>query len=305
MWLITGASGFVGGHVLSALRDAGTPAKGLLRADVPAWSVEHLRGPLRGCGGVIHAASVVHRPSTPAEEYTRFNVEGTRALVEAARAEGVRRFIFISSIKVYGETPRGVIDERTPIAAEAHYARTKAEAEEIVLGAADLAPVVLRLCPVYGRGDKGNVRTMIRAISRRRFVLPGDGAARKSIVHASTVARVVRAATTSDATGVFVVADAPVPSVRALANEIASLLGRQRPFALPKPLLRGVADLVGRAAKLARIKTPISAELIDKANTDSVCDPALAERTFGVACTSDLRATLADEIAWLRTIERV
>lgn len=302
MWIVTGASGFVGGHLVESL---GAEARGMVRRDVPDWSVDQLRSAMRGAHGVIHAASVVHKPTTPAEEYTRFNVDGTRAIVDAARAEGVRKLIFVSSIKVYGETPPSPIDERTPLAAEAHYARTKAEAEHIVLEARDLSPVVLRLCPVYGRGDKGNVRTMIRAIQRRRFFLPGDGSTRKSIVHVSTVARVVKAATTSDATGVFVVADHPTPSLRELAETIADALGRRRPFGVPKPLLRGVAELAGRAAKLARLKTPVSGELIDKATTDSLCDPSFAERTFGVACASDLRATIADEIAWLRATRQL
>jgi UDP-glucose 4-epimerase len=300
--LVTGASGFVGGHVVAALAPS---AKPLYRRDIPEWSVEHLRPIVRGCDTVVHAASVVHRPSTPADEYTRFNVDGTRALVEAARAEGVRRFVFTSSIKVYGESPRSPIDERTPIEAEAHYAKTKAEAERIVLAAEDLTPIVLRLCPVYGRGDKGNVRTMIRAIAKRRFFVPGDGAAQKSIVHVSSVTDVVRAALASDATGVFVVADRTTPSVRELADTIADLLGRSRPFSIPQPLLRGVAGLVGRAAKLAGVKTPVSAELIDKATTSSICDPSLVERTLGVTCHVDLRDSIADEIAWLRGLRAI
>jgi nucleoside-diphosphate-sugar epimerase len=145
---------------------------------------------------------------------------------------------------------------------------------------------------------------MIRAISKRRFFVPGDGATRKSIVHASTVADVVRAATNSDATGVFVVADRPTPTLRELSDTIAELVGRRRPLSIPAPVLRGVAEIVGRAARVGRLATPISGQLIDKAMTDSVCDPSRAERTFGVRCESDLRATLAEEIAWLRAYER-
>ena len=302
MWIVTGASGFVGGEVLSALKGKASGARGLYRRDVPSWDVGHLRTALRGAEGVVHSASVVHKPGTAAEEYDRFNVEGTRALLEAARAEGLRRFVFLSSIKVHGETPSGVIDENAPIAAEAHYARTKAEAERLVLGATDLRPVVLRLCPVYGRGDKGNVRTMIRAIQRRRFFVPGDGSTRKSIVHVSTVAKVVEAVVSRGASGVFVVADRHAPSIRELSDAIAANLRRRRPVSIPKPLLRGAASLVGRAARLGGIATPISGELIDKAMTSSVCDPSRAERELGVSCSVDLDWALGDEIAWLRDV---
>lgn len=301
MVVVTGASGFVGGHVLSRLERDRTPARGLYRSQLTTWDEPNLRRVLEGATAVVHAASVVHKPGTPADEYDRFNVEGTRALLAASRAAGVRRFVFVSSIKVYGETPLGVIDEATPVAAEAHYARTKARAEELVLDARDLHPVVLRLCPVYGRGDKGNVRTMIRSIHRRRFFVPGDGATRKSIVHVSTVADVVCAVLEKPSEGVFVVADENAPSIRELSDAIAKQLGRRRPIGIPRAVLRTTASVVGRAARFARITTPISGELIDKAMTNSVCDPSRIERELGVSCRVDLDAMLADEIAWLRS----
>ncbi len=294
MWIVTGASGFVGRNVLAAL-----DAKGLSRAD---WEPLALARLLEGATGVVHAASVVHKPSTPADEYQRFNVEGTRALIEASRVAGVKRFVFVSSIKVHGESPSGIIDENTPVAAELDYAWTKAEAEKIVLAARDLNPIVLRLCPVYGRGDKGNVRTMIRAIARRRFFVPGDGATRKSIVHISTVADVVRAAArTPAASGVFIVADRQPPSIRELAVAIASELQRRRPISIPTPLVSVAADVAGRTARRLGIATTISAELIRKSQTSSVCDPSRAVRELGVTCHVDLRVSLRDEIAWLRS----
>jgi UDP-glucose 4-epimerase len=250
---------------------------------------------------VVHAASIVHRPGAPADEYVRFNVDGTRALLEAARAAGARRFVFISSIKVHGEDIRGVIDEKTPVSVDAHYAQTKAEAERLVLEATDLRPVVLRLCPVFGRGDRGNVRTVIRAVQRRRFVVPGDGSTRKSVVHVSTVAKIVRAIVDQNATGTFVVADRVAPSIRELADTIALALGRRRPVSVPLPLVRGVAEIIGRSARRLRISTPISAELIDKSTRDSVCDPSRVERELGVDTHVDLRWAIEDEIAWLRS----
>lgn len=304
MWIVTGASGFVGGHVLTTLGRS-IEARGLYRKDLATWDFDSLRRALEGAKGVVHAASLVHKPRTPAADYERFNVEGTRVLLEAARDVGVSRVVFISSIKVHGETPIGVIDDKTPRDAEAPYARTKADAEDLVLAADDLRPLVLRLCPVYGRGDKGNVRTMIRAISRRRFMVPGDGSTRKSIVHVSTVADVVRAAAETDATGVFVVADRRAPSIRELADAIAKGLGRARPISIPEPVLRGTASAIGWLARLAHVTTPISGQLIAKAMTSSVCDPSGVERELGVPCTVDLDWALSDEIAWLRELRAI
>lgn len=305
VWIVTGASGFVGSHVLRELREA-HDAAGLFRGAatdatarrVTDWTVSELTKALAGATGVVHAASVVHRPSTPPEEYVRFNVEGTRALVDAARAANVTRFVFLSSIKVHGEHV-SAIDEHTPIAPESDYAETKARAERIVLDATDLRPVVLRLCPVYGRGDKGNVRTMIRAIHRRRFVIPGDGSTRKSIVHATTVAKVARAVVADGGEGAFVVSDRQTPSIRELADVIASALGRRRPPSLPKPLVRTVAEVVGRVARRAGISTAISGALIGKSTTSSVCDPSAIAHTLGVDPHVDLEWAIADEVDWL------
>jgi nucleoside-diphosphate-sugar epimerase len=310
VWLVTGASGFVGSHVLGELARTGTDAIGLYRnggsrADprariVTRWDGPGLREAFAGIAGIIHSASVVHRPGAPADEYVRFNVEGTRALIEAARVSGVDRLVFVSSIKVHGDAPLGVIDETTPVAPDQPYSRTKAQAEQLVLEASDLRPAILRLCPVYGRGDKGNVRTIIRAVRRRRFFIPGDGNTRKSIVHVSSVAKAICAATAKDAQGVFVVADTHAPTVRELGNAVARILRRQRPIAIPTPLLRAAAAVAGGLAKAVGISTAVSAGLIDKAVTSTVCDPSRVERELGVTCHVDLEWALRDEIEWLR-----
>jgi UDP-glucose 4-epimerase len=305
MWIVTGASGFVGSHVVRELRRVGIDVVGVYRDGtdgrvVPRWEGSVLERALQGATGVVHAASVVHRATTPARDYIEFNVTGTRNLLHAARLAGVRRFVFLSTIKVYGESPRGVIDERTPVAADSDYSQTKVSAERLVMDARDLAPLILRLCPVYGRGDKGNVSTMIRAIWRRAFVIPGTGATKKSIVHASTVADVVRAAAMQTAVGAFVVADRQTPSVLSLATTIARLLGRPPPLAIPAPILLGAAAVIGTVARRLRVSTSISPELVRKAQLSSVCDPSCIERTFGVTCHADLESTLSDEIDWLR-----
>ncbi len=298
MWAITGATGFIGSHLMQEL---GVPTRAIDRRTLGSWTRENLRRALEGCTGVVHCAAIIHRPDTPAEAYERFNVGGTQALLDAARDASLQRVIMMGSIKVYGEAPRGTINEETLILADAPYAVTKARGEELVLRSGDLRPLVLRLCPVYGRGDKGNVRTMIRAIRRRRFFLPGDGSTRKSLVHVSTVTGAVRAGIERrDVTGVFVVADDPAPSLREIAEIIARHLGRPRPRGIPTYVLKSVAGVVGGAARRVGVKTVISADLIEKALTPTICDPSKARRELGIACSSDLDRTIRDEIEWLR-----
>ncbi len=315
--LVTGASGLVGAALLASFPGErariglvrpgreGRAREGLRFRTASSWSKAELERALAGVGAVVHAASVVHRPGASEAEYASFNVDATGRLVDAAKSAGVRRFVFVSTIKVYGEEPRaGVIDESTPVVGDSPYGRTKIEAERVVLGASsDSFPTaVLRLCPVFGRGDKSNVRAMIRAIARRRFVLPSGGRNRKSIVHLSTVTDVARAVIDSIATGVFVVADRDAPTMRELADTIASILHVSRPPSVPEPLVRLALGALERAFDLLGRKPPFTREQLRKLGEPTLCSPARAERELGVSCHVDLRGALIDEIAWLREI---
>jgi nucleoside-diphosphate-sugar epimerase len=312
---ITGANGFVGGRILALLSARGDPVVGIVREgrtlvdpslpkrDVAGWSTDVLTQALQGVKGVVHAASVVHRPGASPSEHEAFNVQGTRALIVAARAAGVRRIVFLSTIKVYGEEPTGLIDESTPVDRSSSYSSTKLDAERILLEATDEqgpSVAVLRLCPVYGAGDKGNVRRVVTAIARRRFAVPGDGTTRKSIVHVSTVAEVVARALQSNVSGVFVLSDRIAPSMRELSDTIARALGRRRPPSVPVPLALGIAGGLAAIAQLRGRETSVSPEIIRKSLRSTICSPAKLEQTFGVDCHVDLRDGLAEEIAWLR-----
>jgi nucleoside-diphosphate-sugar epimerase len=311
--LVTGATGFVGGYLALRLAAEGFTAIGLARSGaegpgrrvVRAWDEASLGEALRGVDVVVHAASVVHRPGAAMDEYRRFNVEGTRALAAAAKSQGVKRAVFLSSIKVHGEElPGGRIDETTPPSAEGGYAQTKVDAERILeenAAAGGPRVTILRLCPVFGRGDKGNVRRVITAIARRRFLLPGDGTTRKSIVHVSTIGDVVVAAIRKDKDGVFVVADREAPSMRELADTVASVVGARRPFSIPATALRAVAIPVEMAFRALGREPPVSRMLIAKSMLPSICVVDRTERELGVECHVDLRAAIADEVAWLRS----
>lgn len=314
--LVTGASGFVGSSLLASYPPdqprvglvrpgrAGSAGQGLSYRTIDTWSEASLTRAFEGVSTVVHSASVVHHPGATEAEYAKFNVEGTRALLRACKAAGVARLVFISTIKVYGEEPRAaVIDESTPVAFDSPYARTKIEAERLVLAAASEggpSAAVLRLCPVFGRGDKSNVQAMIRAIARRRFVLPGGGKNRKSIVHISSVTEAARAAVGSDRTGVFVVADAEAPTMRGLADTIAGVLGAPRPLAAPEPLVRGALFALETAFTALGRKAPFTREQLKKLLEPTVCSPARAQRELGVRAHVDLAEAIADEAQWLR-----
>jgi UDP-glucose 4-epimerase len=315
---VTGANGFVGNAIVRALAAAGEdpiallrpgakmPLRGLPGEDVPVrqrriegWTQAELARALEGADAVVHAASIIHRRGWPASEYVKFNVDGTNALVDAAAQAGAQQLVFISSAKVYGEEPQGVVDEDTPLHPDAPYSQTKLEGERIVLARAP-TPSILRLAPVYGRGDKGNVRTVLRSIERRVFFIPGDGSTRKTIVHVSTVADVVKRVLELRASGTWVVGDREAHSMRELADTCARALGRPRPRTVPAPVLYAIAKVADRAIALARRPPREVKGLVYKSMLTTIFSPRKAEAELGVSCHVDFEESIRDEVAWLR-----
>ena len=195
--LVTGGGGFLGGAVVDALLARGDDVTSLARGDYPALrerGVTTMRGDLadpasvrqavEGDGPVdvvFHVAAKAGIWGTDAD-FRRSNVDGTRVLLDACRAAGVRRFVFTSTPSVVhtgGDIVGG--DESLPYAThfDSAYPETKAEAERLVLAAngPDLATVALRPHLVWGPGDTQLVpRILDRArAGRLRFV--GDGSA--------------------------------------------------------------------------------------------------------------------------------
>lgn len=187
MLLITGANGFVGsavcrqamtlwGPVIGAVRTptalpAGVTPVAVSTMDARTVWIEHLRD----CSAVVHTAARVHvmdeSAADPLSEFRRVNVEGTLNLARQAAAAGVRRFIFVSSVKVNGE---GTDAERPFTAQQAPapldpYGISKMEAEQGLRQIAretGMEVVIVRPPLVYGPGVKANFAALMRAVQR-------------------------------------------------------------------------------------------------------------------------------------------
>ncbi len=189
--LVTGGGGFLGGAIVRLLRARGEDVRSFARGDYPVLrtlGVEQVRGDLadfeavargvEGCDLVFHVAAKAGIWG-PFEEYRRINVEGTRNVLEACRARGVRRLVYTSSPSVVfdGKDMEGV-DESVPYPAhfEAPYPATKAEAERLVLAAnrPDLATVALRPHLIWGPGDNHLVPRIIARARAGRLRRIGD-----------------------------------------------------------------------------------------------------------------------------------
>jgi len=171
---LTGSTGFIGRHLLSELPKRGYRIRVLLRrpADVPEGassavigdiaSPQNMAAALRGVDMVIHSAGLAHAMSgRPEDDYRAINTEGTIRLAQAAERAGVKRFVFLSSIRAQsGPVADGVLTEDMEPRPTDAYGRSKLEAEK---GLADLGLdwAALRPVLVYGPGMKGNMAELL------------------------------------------------------------------------------------------------------------------------------------------------
>jgi nucleoside-diphosphate-sugar epimerase len=189
--LVTGASGLMGGGVAAALVAAGLEVTTFQRRPSGVDGARDVRGSLddpaavsaavAGAEGVVHLAAKV-AISGPEAEYQAVNVEGTRALLAAARAAGVTRFVQVSSPSV-AHLGAALVGEGAGPASPEHargpYARTKAAAELIALAAdaPGFAVTAVRPHIVWGPGDTQLVERVVNRSHQGRMVVVGDGAA--------------------------------------------------------------------------------------------------------------------------------
>jgi nucleoside-diphosphate-sugar epimerase len=189
--LVTGASGFLGGAVAAAVRDAGHSVATFQRRPSGVVGAEDRLGSLTSAAdvaaavadtdAVVHLAAKVSLAGAPAE-FERVNVHGTRALLDAARTAGVARTVFVSSPSVAHAGTSIVGDDALPAdpaRARGDYARTKAQAEldALAADAPGFAVVAVRPHLVWGPGDPQLVGRIVDRARRGRLPLLDSGAA--------------------------------------------------------------------------------------------------------------------------------
>ena len=141
---------------------------------------------------IIHLAAEHRDDVRPRSRYHEVNVEGTRNVVSMAERHGIGRIVFTSTVAVYGFAEPQTA-ENGKIKPFNEYGRTKFEAEKLLRSwqkrdPASRALTIVRPTVVFGPGNRGNVFNLLRQISRRRFVMIGDGKNRKSMAYVSNVA---------------------------------------------------------------------------------------------------------------------
>ncbi len=256
---VTGSSGFVGRTLMPALAKAGWLPRAAGHSPA-TWEPA-----LKGAQAVVHLAARVHRMGESGAEAEaaceRDNVGLTRSLTLAATAAGIRRFVFLSSVKAMGEStePGARWNEESPCKPLDAYGRSKKRAEEALLEvAADsrLETVILRSPLVYGPGVMANMARLFKAVQRGLPLPLGGVQNSRSLVYVGNLADAIIASLEHpQAAGqTFLVSDGEDLSTPELVRGIARALARPaRLVPVPAGLLRAGAALAGRSSEADRL----------------------------------------------------
>lgn len=268
--LVTGATGFVGGHLVDRLVAEGIGVRALARPESDARRIEALvevaRGDLTdvrtleraadGCSLVYHVAATTSSRVRSRVDLRETNVQGTLNVARAAARAGVERFVHVSTCGVYGFRCAPFADESTPPAPDTPYRRSKAQAERglsALAAATGLRVVVARLSSVYGPRAKNWVR-ICRSIQSGAFRRIGSGRNRVHLCHVSDVVSGLRAC--AEAPGIDgrtynLAGPAPI-SMDGLVDALSRALGARRAARVAVPgfpihVLRGLDLAAARA----------------------------------------------------------
>lgn len=274
--LITGSNGFLGKFLCQYLSDKDYSIIAHTRTP-QAFSQSNIENinfdlnddldsvDLSGVNTIIHCAGRAHvmneTASSPLEAYRRINVEGTLNLARKAVQRGIKRFIYLSSIKVNGEeaTQQSPFKADDPIHTDDPYGLSKYEAEQALMKLADetgLEVVIIRPVLIYGPNVKANFKSMV-SLATKKIPLPvGCLDNKRSMVSVYNLADLIHVCLTHpNAVGqVFLASDQDDISVKQLFEKLASLQNNKLiKLPVPKNLIFLLASFVGRSAMASRL----------------------------------------------------
>lgn len=260
--LITGASGFVGRNLTQYFDDH----KVSYQCCSLRSGVDPVVPLLEDVASIIHLAGVAHQfAEISDEEYFHVNCSLPVALATKAKEAGVQHFIYLSSVKVYGESAASkILDERSACKPVDAYGKSKLQAEQALLALNDDAFCVSIIRPVlvYGPGVKGNLAQLIKLFSKRRLMVFPRIKNRRSMVNVGKLCRMIALLIEKRLAGIFIASDIGATSSYALAEAIAKQKGC-RLLPLPGVKLLGLA--------LYYFKRPVYDRLFGSFEFDSSC----------------------------------
>lgn len=303
--LVTGGTGFIGSHLAEDARRRGAEVVVLGLVDRPeeqanarlleGLGVRVLPGSVtdaalcaRAMDGVTHVyhLAVAMREAGMTDGYfEEINLGGTRRLLEIARTGGLQRFVYCSTIGIFGHRAPGITNEESPLHPGNVYERTKVAAEALVREfhrSNGLPVVILRPADVYGPRDQRLLK-LFRGVAAGKFPLFGDGAGRRHMVYVDDVVSAFRLACERDeAVGQALIIAGPEPcTLRELIDAVARACGQRRfGFRLPLAPMLAVAAVVEDVCTALKVTPPIYRRRMDFFHSDSAFDTSRARRVL-------------------------
>jgi dihydroflavonol-4-reductase len=321
--VITGATGFIGVHLAQLLHAQGHEVLATGRIDLASEKnraeilkrdgIDLLPGSLlmpglpqqlsRGCDAVIHLAAAQHEGNVPDSYFRDVNVSAHRILLESAVAAGVRRFVYGSTIGIYGSAISGALDENTAPRPENVYARTKLEAENVTAKfAGQIETCVVRISETYGPGDLRLLK-LFRGIDGGTFFMVGSGTNLRQVVYVGDLVRgLLLAATQPGAIGqTFVLAGSEIMTTTEMVRQIATALGRKTSsLRLPVWPFRAAATLLESTMRPLGIQPPLTQRRLDFFTKSFTFSTSKARELLGFTPQVTFSSGAALTAAWYR-----
>lgn len=321
--LVTGATGFIGSRLALRAHQQGLDVLATGRAElrVEAERLQELRAAgvrvepgmlqdldlverlLQGRDTVIHLAAAQHEAEMPESYFRAVNVDAVRTLLAACRDHSVRRFVYGSTIGVYGEASESLLDEDSPVRPENIYTSTKLEAESLVHSRRhEFETCIVRIAETYGPGDQRLLK-LFRSIARGHFFMIGSGNNRRQCIHVEDLTRgLLLAAQHPAAAGeTFVLAGGEIMTTHEMVRRIASVLERKPPrLQLPMWPFVAAAGVMETTLPPLHIAPPLHSRRLDFFRKSFVFSTARAESLLGFCPAIDFRTGAADTVSWYR-----
>jgi dihydroflavonol-4-reductase len=314
--LVTGASGFIGRHLVRELARLRWDVRVLVHQRTQEWppgcaafqgditDPSSLEKPLQNVDTVFHLAAALGSSQLGRKGFARVNVEGTANLLSAARDQGSARFIHFSSAGVLGHVEPGTTaEEGTACRPQDIYDLTKLEGERLVLDQAAGGPgiVVVRPGWVYGPEDRRTFK-LIRAIARRRFLLVTKGKAWQTPVYIDDLIQgVLLCADKAGSGSLYHLSGPETLTVREIVDAIAAAAGTRVPrLTLPLFPVKVAAWKLDKTFRLFHREAPLTAGKLAFFIHPKPLSSRKAMQDLGYSPLTDFRTGMARAIAWYR-----
>jgi len=317
--LVTGATGFTGGHLARRLAAGGDTVRALVRDVARATpslpgielvagdltDAASLRRAVEGVDVVYNIAALYREASLPASAYRAVNATAVGTIIEAAAAAGVPRVVHSSTVGVHGDIARPPANEDAPLKPGDIYQETKLEGETVARETAARTGVgvtIVRPTGIYGAGDRRLLK-LFRGVARRRFVVLGSGRIWYHLTHVDDLADGFRlcAVSPTAAGRTYILSGPEVTTLNELVAITAEVAGVAPPSVrLPVwPFWAAGAACEAICAPFG-IEPPIYRRRVDFFTKSRAFDSSRAKAEIGYAPRISLREGIGRTLAWYR-----